>query len=314
MSPIPFQSKILNFIILLVTLSLAYLLSKNLLSFIIISLILYLPIYIVFIKIYHYYQGKISIKSYKQFKEKYMDNFPNYRDEFELLMQTYLELENKYAKISNYSEEYKLFREKLDKQFEKFDNSYYRQNTNNFVDSKDNKEDKWLFYALKNANKSRHGMEATFSYMYDHMIEEDAIEKFRLNGPKTLSFYKENNIWYIDLPEFLKAGLGTKANLMMVAGADTLLDKLSKNGQKITLQISNCSFPGFTTWLEIEKQGKDDIYLQEIGHAPVDNGAYYKTILIENIKETNSVWLCPVTEYVFEGYYPKNIYIKILTN
>lgn len=308
MSPIPFQSKIVNFIIFLVTQSLAYFLSKNLLSFINISLILYLPIYIIIIKIYHYYQEKIWLKSSKQFKEKYMDNFPNYRDEFEFLMRTYLELENRYAKISNYGEEYKLFREKLDKQFEKFDDSYYR---NNFSDSDDNKEDKWLFYALKNANKSRYGMEATFSFMYDQMVEEDSIEKFRLTGPKTLSFYKENNIWYIDLPEFLEAGLGTKANLMMVAGADTLLDRLSKNGQKITLQISNCSFPGFTTWLEIEKHGKDDIYLQKIGHAPVDNGAYYKTILIENIKETNSVWLCPVTEYVFHGYYPQNIYIKI---
>ena len=25
-------------------------------------------------------------------------------------------------------------------------------------------------------------------------------------------FYKENGIWYIDLPEFLEQGLGTKAN------------------------------------------------------------------------------------------------------
>ena len=38
-------------------------------------------------------------------------------------------------------------------------------------------------------------------------------------------FYKENKIWYIDLPEFLEKGLGTKSNLMMVAGADTLLDQ-----------------------------------------------------------------------------------------
>jgi hypothetical protein len=41
---------------------------------------------------------------------------------------------------------------------------------------------------------------------------------------KTLSFYKEAGIWYADLPAFLEANLGTKANLMMVDGADTFLD------------------------------------------------------------------------------------------
>jgi hypothetical protein len=33
-----------------------------------------------------------------------------------------------------------------------------------------------------------------------------------------LSFIKEEGIWYADLPEFLNAGLGTRANLMMVEG------------------------------------------------------------------------------------------------
>ena len=41
---------------------------------------------------------------------------------------------------------------------------------------------------------------------------------------KTLSFYKEAGIWYADLPAFLEANLGTKANLMMVDGADIFLD------------------------------------------------------------------------------------------
>jgi hypothetical protein len=46
---------------------------------------------------------------------------------------------------------------------------------------------------------------------------------------KTLSFYKELGIWYADLPAFLEAGMGTKANLMMVDGSDTFLDYLSNN-------------------------------------------------------------------------------------
>lgn len=125
-------------------------------------------------------------------------------------------------------------------------------------------------------------------------------------------FYKENNIWYIDLPEFLEEGLGRKANLMMVDGADTLLDTLSNNGSEITLKLSTLPFPGFTTWLELDKSGKNQELLDQVGHAPVDNGAYYNTVLINNVKKTQSVWLCPVTEYVFDGYYPKDIYVEII--
>ena len=55
---------------------------------------------------------------------------------------------------------------------------------------------------------------------------------------KTLSFYKEAGIWYADLPAFLEANLGTKANLMMVDGADTFLDLVSNNQGKATLKLS----------------------------------------------------------------------------
>lgn len=41
---------------------------------------------------------------------------------------------------------------------------------------------------------------------------------------KTLGFYKENGLWYADLPEFLELGLGTKSNLLMVDGSDTFLE------------------------------------------------------------------------------------------
>jgi hypothetical protein len=36
---------------------------------------------------------------------------------------------------------------------------------------------------------------------------------------QVLAFVKEAGIWYSDLPEFLEAGLGTRANLMMVGVA-----------------------------------------------------------------------------------------------
>ena len=58
------------------------------------------------------------------------------------------------------------------------------------------------------------------------------------------TFYKDNTGWFIDLPEYINSGLGTKANLAMVLGADTFLDKLSNNGDKITLEISETPIDG----------------------------------------------------------------------
>ena len=120
-------------------------------------------------------------------------------------------------------------------------------------------------------------------------------------------FIKTDDIWYIDLPEFIEQGLGTKANLMMVAGADLMLDSLSNNGNEITLEFSSELIEGSQHTLVKQRFGLDKELLNKIGHAPVDYGAYYSW------KENNnqSVWLCPVTEYVFNGAYPETIYVKV---
>ena len=128
-------------------------------------------------------------------------------------------------------------------------------------------------------------------------------------------FYKENKIWYIDLPEFIEAGLGTKANLMMVLGADDLLDILSNNGDNITVEFDDKPMLGHNAQLQLIKIGKDQQLLDAIGHAPVDYGAYYTAFSTEGLGyefKISSVWLCPVTEYVFGGLYPKSIYIKLI--
>ncbi|MDI9357418.1 MAG: hypothetical protein QM528_00550 [Phycisphaerales bacterium] len=123
----------------------------------------------------------------------------------------------------------------------------------------------------------------------------------------TKSFIKESHTWYIDLPDFIEQGLGSKANLMMVQGADTLLDRLSNNGNKITLTFSTHEFPSYEYVIHKKMMGIDKEYLDRIGHAPVEYGAYYK------LDEWNhTLWLCPVTEYVFGGNYPEAIYIKVV--
>lgn len=120
-------------------------------------------------------------------------------------------------------------------------------------------------------------------------------------------FYKDTNgIWYIDLPAFLEAGLGTKANLMMVAGADTFLDKLSDNGDDVTIRIETEPYDGMEYALSRLGFGMDKELLDAIGHAPVDYGAYYRA------NDGHVLWLCPVTEYVFGGDYPTEIYINVV--
>ena len=133
------------------------------------------------------------------------------------------------------------------------------------------------------------------------------------------TFYKENGMWYIDLPQFLEAGLGTKNNLLMVAGADYLLDRLSKHkenqtpdGTRITLQIDTKKFDDYDTSMNFLEKGKDDEYLNSVGHAPIEYGAYYVTNDLFGDPHCQMVWLCPVTEYVFAGEYPRRIFAKVI--
>ena len=128
---------------------------------------------------------------------------------------------------------------------------------------------------------------------------------------RTLNFVKENGIWYADLPEFLEAGLGTKANLMMVDGADTFLDLLSNNTNQVLLKISTAPYPGFKTRMGKIRRGLNQDLLNQIGHAPVDYGAYYNVTELNGKKYQHQLWLCPVAEYVF-GEYPEEIYASVI--
>ncbi len=121
-------------------------------------------------------------------------------------------------------------------------------------------------------------------------------------------FYKENNTWYIDLPDFLELDLGTKSNLMMVDGADQFLDYLSCNKSEVIIKISTEKFDDYSNSLIAESSGINQELLSVLGHAPVDYGMYYTVPELNN----HRLWLCPVTEYVFNGQYPKLIYIKAI--
>jgi hypothetical protein len=131
----------------------------------------------------------------------------------------------------------------------------------------------------------------------------------------TKRFYKENGMWYIDLPEFLEAGLGTKNNLLMVAGADTLLNILTDDGTEAVIEFGDERFDGCNVQLDMNEMGKDQALLDAVGHAPVDYGAYYSAYNTQWLGyefKLSSVWLCPVTEYVFGGKYPERIYLRVV--
>jgi hypothetical protein len=120
-------------------------------------------------------------------------------------------------------------------------------------------------------------------------------------------FYKDNEGWFIDLPEFLELGLGTKGNLAMVAGADRLLDELSGNGNEVTLEFYSEPFGGFEHRMIMDDMGMDEEVLEGYGH-PIQIGGYY-----HRESDGFQIWLCPVTRFVFGGEYPENIYLKVIS-
>ena len=108
---------------------------------------------------------------------------------------------------------------------------------------------------------------------------------------KNYTFNKEQGSWYIDLPEWT----GTKAELQMVGGADTLLDHLSNNGTTVNIDISTDSL------LLSKQQGVQT--LKKIVQTPPNGCVYHLGI--------KPVWLCNVTKFVFDGEFPKRIHFKV---
>lgn len=106
---------------------------------------------------------------------------------------------------------------------------------------------------------------------------------------KNLKFNKEENLWYIDLPEWT----GHKKDLLMVAGADKLLDKLAGDKNTVTLMVSEDKpvDPGFDK-------------LTKLMNTPLFGGATY-------LSKYWPVWLCKVTEFIYNGRMPDVLYYKV---
>ena len=112
----------------------------------------------------------------------------------------------------------------------------------------------------------------------------------------TYRFKKEGRDWYIDLPEYIENG-GSKGDLQMVEGADTMLDVISEGANEVSLTLDRAPF-----------SGSDKLTLTERCD-PYIGGGYYLLQSFEGKEFNKTMWLCAVTEYVF-GDLPEQIYIK----
>ena len=108
-------------------------------------------------------------------------------------------------------------------------------------------------------------------------------------------FIKDQLGWYIDL----KNSPFNRNQLAMVRGADTFLDIMAEGEKKITIEVSTSFIKGY-----------QKIYRKKILRFGF-KGANYIAEKYKGRKYNHSVFLCPVTLWVFLRY-PKIIYFKVL--
>lgn len=102
-----------------------------------------------------------------------------------------------------------------------------------------------------------------------------------------LTFKKEKSgNWFFVAPEYP----GPKDNLLMVAGADKLLDCLLSIDKRKTSKVKLCVY-----------ENKEALSFYNHYHAIHKGNGYYSCDVFDDF------WLCDVTEWVF-GHYPENLY------
>lgn len=101
-----------------------------------------------------------------------------------------------------------------------------------------------------------------------------------------LKFYKENGIWYADIPQH------TKEENEMVMGSDTFLELYSTDGKTCNVKF------------EVEEP---ESYIMKLTRGEHDwDGAYYT--VEGNCANNMEIWICNVTHTVC-GEHPEYIFI-----
>lgn len=122
-------------------------------------------------------------------------------------------------------------------------------------------------------------------YRVEETTQLAGIPILGLFGPK-------RDRWYIDLPEWQ----GPRANLEMVAGADTMLEVFAQGQERVNVTFTN---------YETHEISPDLLLMHEGG------GTYSVTKINENFSDApNRIWLCGVTKFVFNSEYPDVLSVK----
>ncbi|MBR4258727.1 MAG: hypothetical protein IKQ17_06845 [Kiritimatiellae bacterium] len=111
---------------------------------------------------------------------------------------------------------------------------------------------------------------------------------------KSLRFYRSGTEWFADVPQH------TKAENQMVAGADTLLDRVSNGADEVFVVLSS----------DIPNPGEWKLHLHIVEHDKY--GATYR-VKAAGRDGTQLAWLCNVMHTVFGGEHPTDIYIHSIT-
>ena len=119
------------------------------------------------------------------------------------------------------------------------------------------------------------------------LVKAFKLVKNLLSVHKTIEFVKEDNKWYAKVPLIYEY---FKPRTEMVFGANRLLDYL-------------------TDTRLVVKTGGDDVELTREKWA-LFNGAFY-TVKLKNGTFGESIWICPVTLFVY-GRYPKKINLTVV--
>jgi len=109
------------------------------------------------------------------------------------------------------------------------------------------------------------------------------IARIKANSNK-IGFVKDGGLWYADLPNWPL----DRNHLLMVAGADDLLDELSGGTNYVTVQ---------TTQHKREVNIKENEALLKLTQK--DAGGLSGSYEVLGDFNTQTVWLCPVINFVF---------------
>jgi hypothetical protein len=87
----------------------------------------------------------------------------------------------------------------------------------------------------------------------------------------------------------------------MIQGADEWLNLLSKQGEKVTVNLSNEKFDN-AAYLTLIRLGEENL----------GGGGNYLLETYQNKKINLKIWICEVTEFIF-GEYPQKLYFKVVS-